>query len=367
MSAPSVLKLGYSLCWEDPELDLEALRIQPGHRIVTISSAGCNALSLLLADPESILAVDYNPIQNRLLELKMAAVSALDRQDYFRFSGEEEGADRLGLFQRFVAPRLPGDASRQFWNERQDWIAAGVNQAGSLERHFATWRRLMRLIQGTDRVGRMFASRSREERERFFRKDWNQLLYRGIVRLFFNRTSLGFAKHPDHFRYVTEQDVAGNFLEKCRHALVDLDVPSNYFLARIFLGRYLSHDAVPPFLREGDYERVKERLDRIQVVTGDLASVLNERDPASIDAFYLSNVCEWLVPSEVERIFASLTRAAVPGARATCRALLADRQIPPPASGSQWQVLEDLSADLLYRDRSFLYSSFKVLENSAGS
>src|SRR5216117_517504 len=47
-------QLIYNQCWEDYALDQSALRIGPGDRIVTITSAGCNALNYLLFDPAAL-------------------------------------------------------------------------------------------------------------------------------------------------------------------------------------------------------------------------------------------------------------------------------------------------------------------------
>src|SRR5262245_58540305 len=46
--------LVYPQIWEDPEVDMQALRIEPGDHLVTIASGGCNALSYLIADPARI-------------------------------------------------------------------------------------------------------------------------------------------------------------------------------------------------------------------------------------------------------------------------------------------------------------------------
>ena len=41
----------YNQIWEDPRVDLAALELGPGNRLVTIASGGCNVLNYLLADP----------------------------------------------------------------------------------------------------------------------------------------------------------------------------------------------------------------------------------------------------------------------------------------------------------------------------
>ena len=80
--------LVYNTCWEDPRLDRVALQIGPSDRIVMITSAGCNALDYALCQPERIDAVDLNPRQNALLELKMAGIRRLDFEDFFRMFGQ---------------------------------------------------------------------------------------------------------------------------------------------------------------------------------------------------------------------------------------------------------------------------------------
>ena len=42
----------YNQIWEDPRVDLQALKLDKNSRVLTISSGGCNALNYLLAEPE---------------------------------------------------------------------------------------------------------------------------------------------------------------------------------------------------------------------------------------------------------------------------------------------------------------------------
>src|SRR5262245_9212053 len=79
--------LVYNQCWEDYALDQDALQIGSRDRIVTITSAGCNVLNYLLFDPARIDAVDLNPHQTALLELKLAALHQLDYEDFFAMFG----------------------------------------------------------------------------------------------------------------------------------------------------------------------------------------------------------------------------------------------------------------------------------------
>ncbi|HMN86835.1 MAG TPA: DUF3419 family protein, partial [Bauldia sp.] len=83
--------LVYPQIWEDPEVDLAALALGPGSRVVTIASGGCNVLSYLTAGPQAIVAVDLNRAHVALTRLKLAAVRHLPGQsEFFRFFGQSD-------------------------------------------------------------------------------------------------------------------------------------------------------------------------------------------------------------------------------------------------------------------------------------
>ena len=75
--------LVYNTCWEDPAVDHQALALAPTDDVMVIASAGCNALDYALAAPASVHAVDMNPRQIALLELKIAAIRTLDFEETF--------------------------------------------------------------------------------------------------------------------------------------------------------------------------------------------------------------------------------------------------------------------------------------------
>ncbi|OCH83848.1 hypothetical protein OBBRIDRAFT_870211, partial [Obba rivulosa] len=71
----------YAFTWEDPAEDQRLLNIGTDDVVFAITSAGDNILTYALQRPRSIHAVDLNPSQNHLLELKAAAFCALPRED----------------------------------------------------------------------------------------------------------------------------------------------------------------------------------------------------------------------------------------------------------------------------------------------
>ena len=105
----------YNQIWEDPRVDLQALRLNGNSRVLTISSGGCNALNYLIENPESITAVDLNRYHIYLLRLKLSALKFLPtHEDFFGFYGFGKDAKNVVNYHEYIAPNL-SEETREFW------------------------------------------------------------------------------------------------------------------------------------------------------------------------------------------------------------------------------------------------------------
>ncbi|KAK5135221.1 hypothetical protein LTR08_005470 [Meristemomyces frigidus] len=100
----------YAFTWEDSRTDARLLKITSDDVILAITSAGDNILSYALERPKRIHAVDLNPAQNHLLELKVAAFRALEYADFWKLFGEGKHADFLKLLLEQLSPHLSSQA-----------------------------------------------------------------------------------------------------------------------------------------------------------------------------------------------------------------------------------------------------------------
>lgn len=345
----------FGMSWEDPASDRRALQIQPGDTVVTISSGGCNTMGFLLEDPRTIFAVDINPCQSHLLELKCAAVRRLNYDDLHSFLGLRPSKTRIEMFHSFRDDL--GKAAQEYWQQRLPMIRDGVVYQGRYEGFLRHFRRLLRLVQGKRRIERLFECRSLDEQKEYFDRTWNTLQWRMLFRLAFNKRVL--AKRglsADYFRFDDgSSSFAESFFHRSRRALREIPIASNYFIAQYLLGRYITADAVPDYLRRENLSLLRGRLDRIQIVTAGAQTWLTNRTTASIDAFSLSNICELMSSEETALTFEEVARTAKPGARICFRNLIVPRGVQSNLA-SKIQLQEDCSRDLLDQDRSFVYS-----------
>ncbi|KAI4648536.1 uncharacterized protein J4E79_010158 [Alternaria viburni] len=82
--------------------------------VLAIGSAGDNILAFCLENCRRVHAVDLNPSQNHLLELKVAAFTALPYQDVWKLFGEGKHPDFHNLLIQKLSPHLSSEAF-QFW------------------------------------------------------------------------------------------------------------------------------------------------------------------------------------------------------------------------------------------------------------
>ena len=112
--------LVYNTCWEDRGWTGVALRLGPQDTLLVLTSAGCNALDYALEGPRRIHAVDLNPRQNALLELKLAGIRRLDFDRFFAMFG----CGHLSNVREVYGDALRGELTR--WS-RLYWTAGSTS------------------------------------------------------------------------------------------------------------------------------------------------------------------------------------------------------------------------------------------------
>ena len=121
----------YAQCWEDPQIDRAAFKINSDDVIFSITSGGCNALAFLIDNPKKLIALDINPQQNFLLDLKISAFKKLSYEELLEFLGVKESNNRLHLYSR-IRPLLQMN-SASYWDGNMKKIEKGIIHSGRYE------------------------------------------------------------------------------------------------------------------------------------------------------------------------------------------------------------------------------------------
>lgn len=348
----------YAQCWEDADVLLEAVQVQPGDHCVSIASAGDNVLAMLSRAPERIVALDLSSAQLAALELRVAAYRVLTHSEVLVLVGSKPGNHRDQLYRR--CREHLSDTARRFWDSQPPAIARGIGSCGKFERYFALFRkRILPLVHSHSKVERLLQSKTRDQRIHFYTSEWDTLRWRLLFKVFFSRTVMGrLGRDPSFFRYV-EGSVADRILNRTRYALTELDPAENPYVQWILSGTHPT--ALPYALRPENFEPIRRNLDRLEWRQQSLEEYLDTLDARLVNCYNLSDIFEYMSQENYERLLHRLVRAAKPGCRLVYWNMLADRS-RPHSMRDQLRQLKDVASALHARDKAFFYSALVVEE-----
>lgn len=183
----------YAFTWEDARVDARLLKITSEDVILAITSAGDNILAYALEQPKRIHAVDLNPNQNHLLELKVAAFTALGYTDVWKLFGQGKHDEFRSLLINHLSPHLSSQAFDY-------WLHKGNATFGEKSRGLYYTGGSRHAIQLVQWLGRLLGIRAdlanmckaatlNEQRE-----IWSKRVRRVLLSQFLNYTVIGTEK-----------------------------------------------------------------------------------------------------------------------------------------------------------------------------
>lgn len=345
----------YAQLWEDADVLVSALGDRGGDVLVSIASAGDNALAMLLCDPDEVVAVDLSPAQLACVRLRLAAWTVLDHAELLELMGFTPSSRRGELLDRVVEVCDPATAA--FWTALRPQVAErGAGAVGKFERYFDTFRRkLLPLVHSRAEIRSVFEPRTRAEREVFLDRVWNNLRWRMLLKAFFSKSAMGaFGRDPAFFDHV-EGSVSDHVARRIRHAFVENDPVHNPYLRWILTG---SHGPTLPLaFRPESFEVIRERIGRVRVAEGSLEDLASTG--IRVGGWNLSDIFEYMSPDGFQAAYRTILGASRPGARLVYWNMMVPRRLPLAFAG-RVDVRRDLSEPLAARDKAFFYSDFVV-------
>ncbi len=293
--------LVYNTCWEDPRLDRVALEFGPDENVLVITSAGCNALDYALTGPRHVYAVDMNPRQNALLDLKMAAIRKLDFPDFFRMFGEGHLPGARKIYSEKLRSALP-DWSRAWWDRKIIWFD-NRRRSFYFRGTSGTFARMMkaytdRIIKVRPQLDRMLNAESIEEQREIYDRHIKDKFWSGLVKFALNRdTTMSMLGVPKAQRRQIESTYQGDLVGYIRQCLegvmLRLPMKDNYFW-RVYMNGAYTRECCPEYLREENFEKLRGGLlDRISTHTNSVQGFLESHN-GTISRFVLLDHMDWL-------------------------------------------------------------------------
>lgn len=322
-------RISYSACNEDSHSELDALRIDPSKRVLCITAGGGRVLNLLVARPKEIVAVDVNPTQNYLLELKIAAMRALDYEPYLAFLGVRPSHNRLEVYETFRSSLSP--AAQGYFESHPKLVARGALYQGSLERFLVHVARISHLVRPFW-IRRLFRCVDVAEQRRFL-EGWDNRLWRFVVETLSRRSLLElFSRDPGFWRFVPpEVPLHRRIFDRIHRYLSNHLARESHLLQLVFFARYIYEPAMPIYLQPESFAQVRAALGttRITQVTAPVTRVLADAGDRSFDAYSIADVSSYLSEGDFGGLMDEILRTARPGARLCSRGIFVHRPLPP--------------------------------------
>lgn len=350
---------GFGISQEDPLTEMAALGLHAdgGARVLSIASAGDMPLSLLALGVGSVVAVDVDAGQLHLTRLKLAATRGLAREDAVAFLGFLPASPRFRRQALEAVLALLDPRARAFWESHREAVEAGAIWQGRYERYVRKLAHIALALFGRRRFDGLFACTSLAEQRSYFEATFDRPLLRGIFRLAFHpRIYAGRGLDARGLAHrQSEVPLGEQYFQRFRALCTGSLAAKNPMLQLTVLGRVLSSDAVPEYLRAEHFDSLRARSDTLGLVQQDLVEHLSSVEDGRYTHAHLSNVPDWLAAARFAQVLQLLRRKLVPGGRAVWRVLQVDRDVPAELA-TEITVDRDLGARLQESDRFPFYA-----------
>ena len=376
--------LVYNTCWEDPRLDRCALQLTERDRVLVITSAGCNALDYAIAGAGHVYAVDMNPRQNALLELKIAGIRRLQFEDFFKLFGDGYHPRANEIYQQTLRAALTPWA-QAYWDRwikffdssRRTFYFRGTS--GSFARGINFY--VDRVARVRSEITDLMDARTTDEQARIY-EGIRDRFWRRSLRFAMNRdTTLSMLGVPKAQRQQIEKQYPGGilrFIEDSMEAVfAKLPIYDNYFWRVYITGRY-TRTCCPEYLKAENFQLMKDRnLENISVHTDSVQGFLDKNEVA-VSRFVLLDHMDWLSDHFfplLESEWQAILKRATPQARVLWRSggLRTDfiNEVSVLRDGRPTLLPElltfntPLAAELHEQDRVHTYGSFYIADLAA--
>ncbi|MEM7126752.1 MAG: BtaA family protein [Chloroflexota bacterium] len=362
----------YNACWEDPRIDRQLMALDSQSKVVVLTSAGCNTLDYLLDSPAEIHAVDVNPHQNALLELKLVALQELDHQSFFELFGKGAHSDAENIINGLSSEMT--STTQRFWQKKHYYFEKPKNRGsfyycGSSGKVAWFFRNYYLRVRRTLREGfsQLLAAQNMTEQ---------QAIYESVENVLWDRTTSWLVKQPVVMAMLgvpTPQiqlmhrspgrSVQAYVTERIRHVFTQIPIRDNYFW-RVYLTGQYTPECCPNYLKEENLLALRQSSPKVFPHTMTIADFLR-CNPSTYSHFVLLDHQDWMAahaPEALEEEWNLILANSRPGTKILIRSASPELDFLPSFAEEALQFLPEQSDPLHQTDRVGTYASLHFAE-----
>jgi S-adenosylmethionine-diacylglycerol 3-amino-3-carboxypropyl transferase len=323
-------QLNYSLGNEDWDVEKQALKVRAGDTILCVTASGDRSLRLLMTDCAKIISVDMNPVQNYLLELKMAAINQLDYDAYIAFLGGTASKHRLAIFNQLKLS-LSSEAAA-FWSQHQKMIVNGIIYQGKIERLSHVCALFLNCIWHK-KIKTLLAFTDINEQRTFVSAEWNTFFWRKLFEILSNPAlSKYIVEDPGLNVYTDYTNKPGEYINQRLLSYLENHLARKSPLLQLILTGKILPEAYFPYLTEEGHKKIGRNMKRLSYQTTNIIDYLKENKSLHFDVFSLSDIASYMPQAVFEKLLSAIGQRATTGARFCVREFMSKRCIPKTLS-----------------------------------
>ncbi|GAB5588324.1 hypothetical protein Unana1_03224 [Umbelopsis nana] len=292
----------YAFTWEDPRVDLEHLDLTENDTMFVITSAGDNALEYALkAKPHRIHCVDMNPCQNHLLELKLASISSLEFEDFWKMFGDGRHPQFETLLHDIISPNLSSHAL-QYWSHNSDRFSHKFYKTGysGLALTLVEWWIKMQGLQQD--VREMCNAETIEEQKRIWAEKIRPAIFSPMIRKVLNNpmfmwNALGVPMNQ--MNMFLKDGTTQQYIEDTLEPIPSRSLFRNdqYFFYLCMMQKY-ARESCPSYLTEEGFKILKETnaMDAFRLHTDSIVNVLRSLPENYLTRMIVMDHMDWFSP-----------------------------------------------------------------------
>lgn len=346
-------RLSYSFGNEDWTTEHRALQIKPDDTILCVTASGDRPLNLMTANFKEMVAVDANPLQNALFDLKRVALSKLSFPNYMAFMGARQSKQRQKIYEELqddLDPMAHALLERQIKK-----IEQGILYQGSVEKILKYLSTTMKIFRGK-KIEKLFSFDNIEQQREFVKNHWQTPVWKKTLYFalhpFVTRT---FMKDPGLYEHVDSTFHVGKQIDRRLTHYLNKNLAKESTLLSLLLQGSVAHAYFPPYLTESGVAKIKQQVHKARFHTANLVSFLENSNEERFDCFSVSDIASYMDRKQFNRLVEGIFKTAKPNARFCIRQFMTNHQIPPHLA-HYFKRDERLDEQLREDDRCFVYS-----------
>lgn len=339
----------YAFTWEDTRVDERILKLTSDDVVLAICSAGDNILSYALQSPARIHAVDLNPTQIHLLELKVAAYLSLPYGDFWKIFGEGKHPEFRSLLISKMSPHLSSRAF-QYWLDHHYIFTkcrGGLYDTGGSKHGIRIFRWITRVFGCRSAVKALLSAKTLNEQREIWRDKIRPALLSRIVSKFvvsqesFLWTALGVPKNqlaiieadhavsdavsgPNPTAKNTRSHAIWQFMVDTLDPMVEsTHIAEDNPYYHVCLEGKFSRRCHPDYLSAKAHARLSRpgAFDGLRMHTDEIDEVIARITPGTLTVAVVMDSMDWFDPGSdaAAKQITKLNRALKMGGRVMCR------------------------------------------------